>query len=129
MSIGKIIGTGLQGLSSSKVVQKVCKNGANHLKISPVVTQKVAGQPIKINLMTGSQTTKFADGTRSIVLGSGNGLSKLLGVGSNIVSYPKGSFMGGADGLIAFFKKGTNAPMSFIPKEFGEFVKMLKKLG
>ena len=121
MNIGKIAGAVSNGLASSKAVQNVCRKGAKYLKKAPVLD--VAG--VKTNYMTGTQFTKLADGTKSIVFGSGNRLSKLLGKPS-VISYPKGTFMGGENGLIVI--AGKQGALSFTPKEFGDYINILQKL-
>jgi len=123
MSIGKIVGN-----LSTRLVQTAAKTGAKNLKIAPTITRKMCGVPVTTNLITGTQVAKLADGTKSIVLGAGNRLSKVLGEGTSICSYPKGSFFGGANGLIAVHGKNGKAPLAFQPKEFGDFVKMMRDL-
>ncbi len=124
MIIGKVIGL----TSSSKILQDVCQKGAKYFKKAPVLTRDVLDYTVKTNFATGTEVLKLADGTKSIVLGSGNKLSKFLGEGSSIVSYPKGSFLGGAEGCIIFSGKKAEVFRSFAPKEFGNFVNMLKEL-
>ena len=128
MSIGKIVGLVSKSLSSSKTVQNACRAGAKYFKAAPVTTQKISGIAVKTNHMTGTQFAKLADGTKSVVLGSGNRLSKVLGEGKKIVSYPKGSFFGGAEGLIQVSGKNATHGLPFTPKAYGEFVKVLKDL-
>ena len=131
MSIGKIVGLVTKSLSSSKAVQNACRTGAKYFKTAPVTTQNIAGQALKTNHMTGTQFAKLADGTKTVVLGSGNRLSKVLGEGTSIVSYPKGSFFGGKTGLIRLAGKDASNPigaLSFTPKEYGDFEKLMKDL-
>ena len=128
MGIERICGTLVNGLSSSKVVQKTCRAGAKYFKKAPVTTKNVAGLAVKTNHLTGTQFTKLADGTKSVVLGSGNRLSKILGEGTSVVSYPKGSFFGGKEGLICLSGKNVNQALSFTPKEYKGFLDMMKEL-
>lgn len=111
------------------VVRSAATAGAKYLKVAPTTTKMVYGVPIKTNHVTGTQVTKMADGAKNIILGAGNKLSKLFGEGANILSYPKGHMFGGEEGMIFLngkAKKGVGLP--FTPKEFGEFVNLMKSL-
>ena len=114
----------------SRVGQSVVRNGAKaaakYLKVAPTTTKTVHGIPVKTNHITGTQVAKFPDGDKTIVLGAKNRLSKLFGEGATIVSYSNGP---GKDRLITI--KGKDVPglgLPFLPKEFGEFVKMMQEL-
>lgn len=104
------------------------KVGAKYLKVVPTTTKVVQGAVVKTNHKTGTQVVKYGDGVKSIVLGAGNQLSKLFGKGAGIVSYPKGHVFGGETGRIVLSKKGAVGFMHFTPKEFGEFINMMKDL-
>lgn len=112
------------GKVASYVLRNTAKLGIN----AHVVTKRVAGFPVKKNLLTGTEFLKLADGTKSITLGKGSRLSKILGEGTSICSYPKGSMLNNSERLIAVKGKNANGVLAFNPKEFGDFVKMLNDL-
>ena len=93
-------------------------------------TKDVCGVPVKTYLKTGTKVAKNVDGNgaKSIVLGAGNKLSKILGKGTNITSYPKGHFFGGDTGMILVSGNPKKLGMPFLPKEFGDFIKMLTEM-
>lgn len=100
-------------------------SGLVHLSGS---TKAYQGVEVLKNYATGTQVAKYVDGTKNVVLGSGNSLSKLFGEGATITLYPKGSLMGGKDGTIMLAAKGAENALAFTQKEFGEFVNMMKAL-
>lgn len=110
------------------VVRTAAKTGAKYLKVAPTTTKVVHGIPVTTNHMTGTKVANLGDGVKSIVLGAKNKLSKLFGEGTSIISYPKGHILGGNEGSIVLQGKGGKGFLTFAPKEFGEFINMMKDL-
>ena len=110
----------------SNLGQSVVRNGAKAackcFKLSPTTTKMVNGIAVSTNRITGTQVTKVGDFGKAITLGAGNRLSKLLGEGTQIVSYPKGGVFG--DKKIGLPDLG----LLFSPEGFGEYLKMLREL-
>lgn len=113
---------------SQVVINGASKASAKYLNTALKTTSKASGVPVTTYHKTGTQVAKLADGTKSITLGARNGLSRILGEGATITSYPKGTFFGGNEGLILLQGKNGKGLLSFLPKEFGEFVQMMKNL-
>ena len=106
----------------------IVKAGAKYLKTSPTTSRMVHGTLVKTNHITGTQIAHLPEGAKTVVLGAGNRLSKIFGQGATITSYPKGHFFGGDTGCIALQGKGANGFLTFTPKEYGDFVKMMTGL-
>ena len=97
---------------------------AKATKKAPIITRKVEGIPFTTNLKTGTQVMNV-NGIKSIQYGKETELYK-LGL-RNVVSYPSGFFGNNLNRII--YVKGTKAGkgLAFSPKEFGDFVKMLRE--
>lgn len=86
----------------------------------------IGENPAKVFVKTGTKVALDPDIGKIIRPGKGNFLRSQLGI-KEIISYPKGSILGGDDGLIAMsFNRGFRYECT--PKAFGEYVRNMKEL-
>ncbi len=94
------------------------------------VTKNVFGIPVTTYLKTGTQVARNVEGmgAKTVILGGGNKLSQVLSKGTALTCYPKGTFFGGETGMIIVSGNKAAKGLPLEPKEFGEFIQMLKEM-